>query len=140
MSVTKGIQTMIYKSEELSRNSVLNLFKNMASFEFDFEVNAYKIPSYKENYFRIFVDGNRSEFFEMFFVNGELYSFGYSRTGYSRRMEVTESGNFRVLTKFPDEIKKFMKHLIYTMNHEDYPYERTENGKKFLNFIKSIVK
>jgi hypothetical protein len=130
---------MIYKSEELSRNSVLNLFKNMASFEFDFEVNAYKIPSYKENYFRIFVDGNRSEFFEMFFVNGELYSFGYSRTGYSRRMEVTESGNFRVLTKFPDEIKKFMKHLIYTMNDEDYPYVVSDNAKRFLNFVNKNI-
>lgn len=131
---------MIYKSEELSRNSVLNLFKNMASFEFDFEVNAYKISAYKENYFRIYVDGYRSEFFEMYFVNGELYSFGYSRTGYSRRMEITESGNFRVLTKFPEEIKKFMKHLIFTMEHEDYLYERTENCKKFLNFIKKIAK
>lgn len=131
---------MIYKSEELSRNTVLNLFKNMASFEFDFEVNAYKIPAYKENYFRIYVDGNRSEFFEMYFVNGELYSFGYSRTCYSRRMEVMESGNFQVLSKFPVEIKKFMKHLIFTMEHEDYYYDLTENGKKFLNFIKSIVK
>ena len=131
---------MIYKSEELSRNTVLNLFKNMASFEFDFEVNAYKIPAYKENYFRIYVDGNRSEFFEMYFVNGELYSFGYSRTCYSSRMEVMESGNFQVLSKFPVEIKKFMKHLIFTMEHEDYYYDLTENGKKFLNFIKSIVK
>ena len=131
---------MIYKYEEICRKSVLNLFKNMASFEFDFEVNAHKIPNYKDNYFRIYVDGNRSEFFEMFFVNGELYSFGYSRTGYSRRMEITESGNFRVLTKFPVEIKKFMKHLIFTMEHEDYLYDLTDNGKKFLNFIKKIVK
>ena len=131
---------MIYKHEEICRKSVLNLFKNMASFEFDFEVNAHKIPQYKENYFRIYVDGNRSEYFEMYFVNGELYSFGYSRTGYSRRMEITESGNFRVLTKFPEEIKKFMKHLIFTMEHEDYLYDRTENGNKFLNIIKNIVK
>jgi hypothetical protein len=55
-------------------------------------------------------------------------------------MEVMESGNFQVLSKFPVEIKKFMKHLIFTMEHEDYYYDLTENGKKFLNFIKSIVK
>lgn len=131
---------MIYKHEEICRKDVLNLFKLMSSFDFDFEVNAHKIPNYKDNYFRIFVDGNRSEFFEMFFVNGELFSFGYSITCYNRTMEVTESGNFQVLTKFPVEIKKFMKHLIFTMEHEDYLYDLTDNGKKFLNFIKKIVK
>ena len=130
---------MIYKSEELSRKSVLNLFKNMASFEFDFEVNAYKIPAYKENYFRIYVDRNRTEFFEMYFVGGELYSFGYSVTLYSKRMEVMECGNYKVVTKLPPAVKKFMTHMVTSLNDEDYPYVVSDNAKRFLNFISKLA-
>ena len=78
---------MIYKSTELSRNTVLNLFKNYANDEFNFEVCDGKIPQYKENYFRIYVDRNPTEFFEMYFLDGKLCRFGYSVTLYSRRMQ-----------------------------------------------------
>ena len=130
---------MIYKSTELSRNTVLNLFKNYANDEFNFEVCDGKIPNYKENYFRIYVDRNRTEFFEMYFVGGELYSFGYSLTLYSRRMQTMECGNYKVFTKLPPAVKKFMNHLITSLNDEDYPYVVSDNAKRFLNFISKLA-
>lgn len=130
---------MIYKSTELSRNTVLNLFKNYANDEFNFEICDDKIPQYKENYFRIYVDGNLTEFFEMYFVGGELYSFGYSLTLYSNRMEVMECGNYKVVSKLPPAVKKFMQHLVTSLNDDDYPYEVTDNAKRFLNFINKNI-
>lgn len=130
---------MIYKSTELSRNTVLNLFKNYANDEFNFEICDDKIPQYKENYFRIYVDSNPTEFFEMYFVGGELYSFGYSLTLYSKRMEVMECGNYMVGCKLPPAIKKFMQHLVTSLNDDDYPYEVTDNTKRFLNFISKLA-
>ena len=130
---------MIYKSTELSRNTVLNLFKNYANDEFNFEICDDKIPQYKENYFRIYVDGNPTEFFEMYFVGGELYSFGYSLTLYSKRMEVMECGNYKVVTKLPPAVKKFMQHLVTSLNDDDYPYEVTDNAKRFLNFVNKNI-
>lgn len=130
---------MIYKSTELSRNTVLNLFKNYASDEFNFEVCDDKIPQYKENYFRIYVDRNPTEFFEMYFLDGKLCSFGYSVTLYSKRMEVMECGNYKVVTKLPPAVKKFMNHLITSLNDEDYPYVVSDNAKRFLNFISKLA-
>ena len=131
---------MIYANRELTRNEVINLFKVHTSNEFDFEVCDGKIPNYKENYFRIYVDGNRSEFFEMYFVNGELVSFGFSRTVYSLNREDRVCGNYKVVTKLPPAVKKFMQHLVNGLVDEDYPYEVSDNAKKFLNFIIKIVK
>lgn len=130
---------MIYKSTELSRNTVLNLFKNYANDEFNFEICDDMIPQYKENYFRIYVDGNPTEFFEMYFVGGELYSFGYSFTLYSKRMEVMKCGNYMVDSKIPLSVKKFMQHLVTSLNDDDYPYEVTDNAKRFLNFINKNI-
>lgn len=131
---------MNYMNTELTRNEVINLIKGHTTNDFDFEVCDGKIPNYKENYFRIYVDGNRSEFFEMYFVSGELCSFGYSRTVYSINREDRECGNYKVVTKLPPSVKKFMQHLVNSMADEDYPYEMTDNAKRFLNFIVKIVK
>ena len=130
---------MIYKSTELSRNTVLNLFKNYASDEFNFEVCDDKIPQYKENYFRIYVDRNPTEFFEMYFLDGKLCSFGYSVTLYSKRMEVMECGNYKVINKIPPAVKKFMNHMITSLNDEDYPYVVSDNAKRFLNFVNKNI-
>jgi hypothetical protein len=130
---------MIYKSTELSRNTVLNLFKNYASDEFNFEVCDDKIPNYKENYFRIYVDRNPTEFFEMYFLDGKLCSFGYSVTLYSKRMQTMECGNYKVVTKLPPAVKKFMNHMITSLNDEDYPYVVSDNAKRFLNFISKLA-
>jgi hypothetical protein len=130
---------MIYKSTELSRNTVLNLFKNYASDEFNFEVCDDKIPQYKENYFRIYVDRNPTEFFEMYFLDGKLCSFGYSVNLYSRRMQTIEHGNYKVVTKLPPAVKKFMNHMITSLNDEDYPYVVSDNAKRFLKFISKLA-
>lgn len=130
---------MIYKSTELSRNAVLNLFKNYASDEFNFEVCDDKIPQYKENYFRIYVDRNPTEFFEMYFLDGQLCRFGYSVTLYSRRMQTIECGNYKVVTKLPPAVKKFMQHLVTSLNDEDYPYVVSDNAKRFLKFISKLA-
>ncbi len=130
---------MIHKYTKLSRNTVLNLFKNYANDEFNFEVCDGKIPDYKENYFRIYVDRNRTEFFEMYFLDGQLCRFGYSVTLYSRGMQTMECGNYKVFIKLPPAVKKFMNHLITSLNNEDYPYEVTDNAKRFLNFISKLA-
>ena len=113
---------MNYKSRELSRNEVLNLFKGHTSNDFDFEVNRYQIPCFKPNYFRIYVDGCENEYFEMFFYNDELKSFGYNRPSYSKNLIDTECGNYNVLTKLPPAVKKFMQHLVSALTDEDYPF------------------
>ena len=130
---------MNYKSIELRRNEVLNLFKGYTSKDFDFEVNRYQIPCYKPNYFRIYVDGSENEYFEMFFYNDELKSFGYNRSLYSKNLIDTEYGNYRVLTKIPPAVKKFMEHLVSALTAEDYPYEVSDNAKRFLNFISKLT-
>ena len=130
---------MIFKSRELRRNEVLNLFKGHTSNDFDFEVNRYQIPCYKPNYFRIYVNGCESEYFEMYFYNNELKSFGYNRSLYSKNLIDTECGNYNVLTKLPPAVKKFMLHLVTSLNNEDYPYEMTDNTKRFLNFISKLA-
>ena len=130
---------MNYKSRELRRNEVLNLFKGHTSNDFDFEVNRYQIPCYKPNYFRIYVDGSENEYFEMFFSNDELKIFGYSRSLYSKNLIDTECGNYKVVTKLPPAVRKFMNHLITSLNDEDYPFEVTDNTKRFLNFISKLA-
>lgn len=130
---------MNYKSKELSRNEVLKLFKGHTSNDFDFEVNRYQIPCFKPNYFRIYVDGSENEYFEMFFYNDELKSFGYSRSLYSKNLIDTECGNYNVLTKLPPAVKKFMQHLVTSLNDEDYPYEVSDNAKRFLNFVNKNI-
>ena len=130
---------MNYKNRELRRNEVLNLFKGHTSSDFDFEVNRYKIPCYKPNYFRIYVDGSENEYFEMFFYNDELKSFGYNRSLYSKNLIDTECGNYNVLTKLPPAVKKFMQHLVSALTDEDYPFEVTDNTKRFLNFISKLA-
>lgn len=130
---------MNYKSRELSRNEVLKLFKGHTSSDFDFEVNRYKIPCFKPNYFRIYVDGSENEYFEMFFYNDELKSFGYNRSLYSKNLIDTECGNYNVLTKLPPAVKKFMQHLVSALTDEDYPFEVTDNTKRFLNFISKLA-
>ena len=63
---------MNYKSRELSRNEVLNLFKGHTSNNFDFEVNRYQIPCFKPNYFRIYVDGCENEQLPISMKNNEI--------------------------------------------------------------------
>ena len=130
---------MNYKSRELSRNEVLKLFKGHTSKDFGFEVNRYQIPCYKPNYFRIYVDGCESEYFDMYFYNDELKSFGYNRSLYSKNLIDNEYGNYRVLTKLPPAVKKFMQHLVSALTAEDYPFEVTDNTKRFLNFISKLA-
>ena len=130
---------MNYKNRELSRNEVLKLFKGHTSNDFDFEVNRYNIPCFKPNYFRIYVDGCESEYFDMYFYNNELKSFGYNRSLYSKNLIDNEYGNYRVLTKLPPAVKKFMQHLVSALTAEDYPFEVTDNTKRFLNFISKLA-
>lgn len=130
---------MNYKNRELSRNEVLKIFKGHTSKDFDFEVNRYKIPCYKPNYFRIYVDGCESEYFDMYFYNDELKSFGYNRSLYSKNLIDNEYGNYRVLTKLPPAVRKFMQHLVTALTDEDYPFEVTDNTKRFLNFISKLA-
>lgn len=131
---------MTYKNVQLSRNNIINIFKSHTNNVFSFEVNAYKLPCYKPTYFRIYVDDCNSEYFELYFYNGELRSFGYNRSLYSKNLIDTEFGNYRVVTKLPPAIKKFMQHLITVMEDEDYPYEMTDNAKFFLKLIRNNVK
>ena len=122
---------MIYESYELQRHHVTNFFKNCIG-EFDFEVCDGRIPNYKENYFRVYVDGRETEFLELYFVNGKLHSFGYSCKTFSREREHTECGNYYVVTSIPVSVKKFMKHMIEVLGEKD---SLNENEKKFLGFI-----
>jgi hypothetical protein len=75
----------------------------------------------------------------MFFYNDELKSFGYNRSLYSKNLIDTEYGNYKVVTKLPPAVKKFMNHLVSSLTDEDYPYEVSDNAKRFLNFISKLA-
>ena len=46
--------------KNLSRNQIINVFKHLTGDSFD--VNEKKLPQYKENYFRLYIDDNENEF------------------------------------------------------------------------------
>jgi hypothetical protein len=50
-----------------------------------------------------------------------------------------EYGNYKVVTKLPPAVKKFMNHMITSLNDEDYPYVVSDNAKRFLNFISKLA-
>ena len=131
---------MIYKSEKLQRNHITNFFKNCIN-DFDFKVCDGKIDGHKENYFRIYVDGNLNEYLELYFVGGNLRSFGYLCKGFGRNIEVTEHGNYRVNNSIPPAVKAFMSHMVNVLNDkvEEYGEDLNANEQKFLNIITKLV-
>ena len=129
---------MNYSSKDLSRNQIINIFKNLTGDSFD--VNEKKIPQYKENYFRLYIDDNENEFIELFFGQlGELLRFGYSVTyfDYLRNTEVRECGSYPVLTKVAPAVKKYMAFAAESLEHEIAPLH--ENAQRLYNFIKKNI-
>lgn len=125
---------MSYISKDLDRNQVNNIFKNLTGDSFD--VNEQKLPQYKENYFRLYIDDNENEFLELFFGNdGRLASFGYSVTyfDYRKNEEIRECGNHRVLTRIAPAIKKYMRFAAEYLEHNTPLHQNAERLYFFLN-------
>ena len=125
---------MSYISKDLDRNQVNNIFKNLTGDSFD--VNEHKLPQYKENYFRLYIDDNENEFLELFFGNdGRLVSFGYSVTyfDYRKNAEIRECGNHRVLTRIAPAIKKYMQFAVEYLEHDAPLHQNAERLYFFLN-------
>ena len=123
--------------KELSRNQIINVFKHLTGDSFD--VNEKKLPQYKENYFRLYLDGNENEYIELFFGQlGELISFGYSSKmiDSSRNAEISECGNYRVLTRIAPAVKNFMKFAVEALEHEVSIHD---NAKRLYNFLNKNI-
>ena len=120
-----------------SRNQIINIFKNLTGDSFD--VNEKKIPYYKENYFRLYIDDNEDEFIELFFGQlGELLRFGYSVTYFDslRNNEFRDSGSYLVLNKIPPAVKKYLEFAAESLEH-DAPLH--ENAQRLYNFISKNI-
>lgn len=125
---------MNFISKELSRNQVINIFKSLTGDSFD--VNEQKIPQYKENYFRLYIDDNEDEFLELFFgQTGELLRFGYSVTHFDslRNSEIRECGSYNVLTRIAPAVKKFMQFAVEYLEHDAPLHQNAERLYFFLN-------
>lgn len=125
---------MNFISKELSRNQVVNIFKSLTGDSFD--VNEQKIPQYKENYFRLYIDDNENEFLELFFGQlGELLRFGYSATHFDspRNSEICECGSYNVLTRIAPAVKKFMQFAVEYLEHNAPLHQNAERLYFFLN-------
>lgn len=116
-----------------NRNQIINIFKSLTGDSFD--VNEKKIPCYKENYFRLYIDDNKNEYIELYFGKlGELLRFGYFVTHIDslRNAEFRESGNYTVLTRVAPAVKKYLKFALEYLEH-DAPLH--ENAQRLYNFI-----
>lgn len=123
--------------KELSRNQIINVFKYFTGDSFN--VNEKKLPQYKENYFRLYIDDNENEFIELFFGQlGELISFGYSSKmiDSSRNAEISECGNYRVLTRIAPAVKNYMKFAVEALEHEVSIHD---NAKRLYNFLNKNI-
>lgn len=123
--------------KNLNRNQIINVFKHLTGDSFD--VNEKKLPQYKENYFRLYIDDNENEFIELFFgQTGELVRFGYSVTYFSYRKndEINEYGNYRVLTRIAPAVKNFMKFAVEALEHESSLHD---NAKRLYNFLNKNI-
>ncbi|MBO5827221.1 MAG: hypothetical protein J6R59_01910 [Paludibacteraceae bacterium] len=123
--------------KKLNRNQIINIFKYFTGDSF--VVNENKIPMHKENYFRLYLDGNENEYIELFFGQlGELISFGYSSKmiDSSRNAEISECGNYRVLTRIAPAVKNFMKFAVEALEHESSLHD---NAKRLYNFLNKNV-
>ena len=120
--------------KKLNRNQIINVFKYFTGDSFD--VNENKLPMHKENYFRLYLDGNKNEYIELFFSQlGELISFGYSSKTIdsSRNAEICECGNHRVLTRIAPAIKKYMQFAVEYLEHDAPLHQNAERLYFFLN-------
>lgn len=125
---------MSFISKELNRNQIINIFKNLTGDSFD--VNEQKIPQYKDNYFRLYIDDNENEFIELFFgADGQLISFGYSVThfDYRKNSEIRECGNHRVLSRIAPAVKNYLKFAIEYLEHNTPLHQNAERLYFFMN-------
>jgi hypothetical protein len=123
--------------KKLNRNQIINIFKYFTGDSF--VVNENKIPMHKENYFRLYLDGNENEYIELFFGQlGELISFGYSVTYFSYRKndEISEYGSYRVLTRIAPAVKNYMKFAVEALEHESSLHD---NAKRLYNFLNKNI-
>lgn len=123
--------------KELNRNQIINVFKHLTGDSFD--VNEKKLPQYKENYFRLYLNGNENKYIELFFGQlGELISFGYSSKmiDSSRNAEISECGNYRVLTRIAPAVKNYMKFAVEALEHEVSIHD---NAKRLYNFLNKNI-
>lgn len=123
--------------KKLSRNQIINIFKYFTGDSFD--VNENKLPMHKENYFRLYLDGNKNEYIELFFGQlGELISFGYSSKmiDSTRNAEISECGKYHVLTRIAPAVKKFMKFAVEALEHESSMHD---NAKRLYNFLNKNI-
>lgn len=120
--------------KKFNRNQIINVFKYLTGDSFD--VNENKLPQYKENYFRLYIDDNENEFIELLFgLTGELVRFGYSVThfDYRKNNEINEYGSYRVLHRIPPAVKNFMKFAVEYLEHNTPLHQNAERLYLFLN-------
>lgn len=121
----------------LNRNQIINVFKHLTGDGFN--VNEKKLPQYKENYFRLYIEDNENEFIELFFgQTGELVRFGYSVTyfDYPKNNEINEYGSYRVLHRIAPAVKNFMKFAVEYLEHEVSIHD---NAKRLYNFLNKNI-
>lgn len=135
------------KKVQLDKKAVENSIKLIVNREYCdyFTVNEKKLEDYKENYFRLYYEKNEHEFMGIFFnKNGEVNFYDYQRSGFSRRLVITEHGEIKGEMS---SLKLVLSEIYDILVNDDYRQQLVDeeiisvhdNEKRFVQLLKNYL-